>query len=63
MGRDGLIALGVLALCALLWRQLGGVANNPLVPIGPTFYPKALLLVTAILSLALLITDAVARRP
>ena len=40
MGRDGAIAVGLLALCALLWAQLGKVPSNPLVPISPTFYPK-----------------------
>jgi hypothetical protein len=64
MGRDGTIAVGVLALCAILWRQLGAVPANPLVPIGPTFYPKILLGVTAFLGLALLVADLTSgRRP
>lgn len=62
MGRDGVIAAGLLALCALLWQQLGAVPANPLVPIGPTFYPKILLGVTAFLAAALLISDVHARR-
>jgi hypothetical protein len=43
MGRDGAIAVGLLALCALLPAQLGKVPSNPLIPISPTFYPKLLL--------------------
>lgn len=62
MGRDGYIALGVLALCGALWRQLATVAENPLVPIGPTFYPRLLLAVTGILGLCLLAADLLSRR-
>ncbi len=62
MGRDGAIAAGVLALCAILWGQLGSVPVNPLVPIGPTFYPRILLGVTACLASMLLIADVRARR-
>lgn len=57
MGRDGAIAVGLLALCALLWVQLGTVPSNPLVPIGPTFYPKLLLGVMTFLALTLLAMD------
>ncbi|HEY7678096.1 MAG TPA: hypothetical protein VIG69_13565, partial [Candidatus Methylomirabilis sp.] len=57
-----MIAVGLLALCALLWHQLGAVSVNPLVPIGPTFYPRILLAVTALLALALLISGLWARR-
>ena len=62
MNRDGAIGVGLLALCAILWGQLGAVPANPLVPIGPTFYPKLLLGVTALLSLALVAGDLRARR-
>ena len=62
MGRDGYIAAGVLALCALLWRQLAAVPANPLVPIGPTFYPRILLGVTGALAAALVISDLRVRR-
>jgi putative tricarboxylic transport membrane protein len=55
VGRDGIIAIGVLAVCAILWAQLGSVPANPLTPIGPTFYPKILLTITALLALALLV--------
>jgi hypothetical protein len=62
VGRDGFIAAGLLVSCAVLWRQLGAVAANPLVPIGPTFYPRILLGVTGVLAAALLISDLRARR-
>lgn len=57
MSRDGAIGIGVLALCVVLWGQLASVPENPLVPIGATFYPKILLGVTALLGLALLVSE------
>lgn len=62
MSRDGAIGIGLLALCGILWGQLGAVPANPLVPIGATFYPKILLGVTVLLSLALVVADVGAGR-
>ena len=62
IGRDGLAGLVVLATSlALFWLTLG-LQRNPLVPIGPGFYPRIVLGVTAALGLALVVADLVARR-
>lgn len=62
MGRDGWIGVGLLAFSGWLYSNLGKIPANPLVPIGPAFYPRYLLLLTFLLSLALLIQDLLARR-
>jgi putative tricarboxylic transport membrane protein len=57
IGRDGIAGLAVAAASlALFWITLG-LERNPLVPIGPAFYPRIVLGVTAVLALALLATD------
>lgn len=55
MGRDGWIGLGLLAFCGWLYSNLGKILANPLVPIGPAFYPRFLLLLIIILSLSLVL--------
>ncbi len=60
MGRDGWIGLGLLAFSGWLYSNLGEIPANPLVPIGPAFYPRFLLLVTLLLSLALVVQDVLA---
>ena len=53
IGRDGLAGLAVAAASlALFWRTLG-LETSPLVPIGPAFYPRIVLGITAVLGLAL----------
>ncbi|BBK39998.1 hypothetical protein STVA_00180 [Allostella vacuolata] len=55
----GLLGLGLsIWLFALTW----GLPKSPFVPIGPDFYPRIVLAVTAILSLALIAGDRLARR-
>ena len=62
IGRDGLAGLAVAAASlALFWVTLG-LERNPLVPIGPAFYPRIVLGITALLGLALLVSD-LRRRP
>jgi len=62
IGRDGLAGLVVLATSlALFWLTLG-LQRNPLVPIGPGFYPRIVLGLTAALGFALLAADLLARR-
>jgi hypothetical protein len=58
LGRDGWAGLAVLiASLVLFWLTLG-LKDSPLVPIGPGFYPRIVLGVTAALS-ALLVVSAV----
>ena len=40
LGRDGWAGLVILAFCAILWWLTLGLKENPLVPIGPGFYPR-----------------------
>jgi putative tricarboxylic transport membrane protein len=57
MTRDGWGGLAVLAASLLLFGLTLGLKDSPLVPIGPGFYPRIVLGLTALLSLWLLITD------
>ena len=62
IGRDGVAGLAIAAASlALLWLTLG-LPGNPLVPIGPGFYPRIVFGVTAGLGLALAAADARRRR-
>jgi len=45
----------------LFWLTLG-LERNPLVPIGPGFYPRIVLGITALLGAALFVRDLLARR-
>jgi putative tricarboxylic transport membrane protein len=62
IGRDGLAGLVVLATSLVLFWLTLGLQRNPLVPIGPGFYPRIVLGLTAALGLALLAADFLARR-
>lgn len=57
LGRDGVAGLVCLAGSLLLLWTSRGLPQPALVPIGPGFYPRILLVVTAILSAALLVSD------
>jgi putative tricarboxylic transport membrane protein len=61
MGRDGWIGVGLLVFNGWLYANLDKIPANPLVPIGPAFYPRFLLLLTFFLSLALVLQDLLAR--
>jgi len=60
MGRDGWIGVGLLCFSGWLYANLDKIPPNPLVPIGPAFYPRFLLLLTLLLSLALVVQDVLA---
>jgi putative tricarboxylic transport membrane protein len=62
IGRDGLAGLVVLATSLVLFWLTLGLERNPLVPIGPGFYPRIVLGVTAVLGFALVLADVLARR-
>ena len=62
MGRDGITGLVVLAASlALFWATLG-LEKHPLVPVGPEFYPRLVLGVTAVMAAVLIALDVVAQR-
>ena len=60
IGRDGWAGLVVLALCAILYWLTLGLKGNPLVPIGPEFYPRIVLGISAVLAALLVVVDALA---
>jgi len=62
LGGDGWTGLVVVAASlALFWRTLG-LETNPLVPIGPAFYPRIVLGITAVFGIWLVASDLLARR-
>ncbi len=62
LSRDGIAALVILGASGALFALTLGLKDNPLVPIGPGFYPRLVLGLTAVFALALLVTDAIAQR-
>ncbi|HEY2967644.1 MAG TPA: tripartite tricarboxylate transporter TctB family protein [Casimicrobiaceae bacterium] len=62
LGRDGIAALVILGASVGLFALTLGLKDNPLVPIGPGFYPRLVLGLTAALALGLFISDVMARR-
>jgi hypothetical protein len=57
LSRDGWAGLAVLAASLFLFALTLGLKDNPLVPIGPGYYPRIVLAVTAAFALALVISD------
>ena len=57
MGRDTSIGVGLLALCGLLYWQAGLVSVPPFIPIGPSFYPRVMLIFLAGLAVWLIAED------
>jgi hypothetical protein len=57
LSRDGVAGLVCLAGSLLLLWMSRGLPQPALVPIGPAYYPRLLLAVTAVLSAALLASD------
>ena len=62
IGRDGIAALVILVASATLFALTLGLQDSPFVPIGPGFYPRIVLGVTAALALALLVSDLAIHR-
>lgn len=62
LSRDGIA--GLVCLGGSLWflALTRGLPHPALVPIGPAFYPRILLTITALLSAALVVSDLVRRR-
>ena len=61
MSRDGIAGLAVFAASLELFALTLDLKDNPLVPVGPGFYPRIVLVLTAVLSLGLVISDVLAR--
>jgi len=57
LSRDGWAGLAVLAASLVLFWLTLGVKGNPMVPIGPGFYPRIVLGITAVLALWLVAAD------
>lgn len=62
MSRDAIAGLAVLAASLVLFALTLDLKDSPLVPIGPGFYPRIVLGITAVLSLGMVIVDVLARR-
>lgn len=62
MSKDGWGGLAVFAASLLLFWLTLGLADNPLVPVGPGFYPRIVLGLTILLSLWLVFSDWRAKR-
>jgi hypothetical protein len=62
LSKDGWGGLVVLATGLFLFWLTLGLKDSPLVPIGPGFYPRIVLGLTALLGLWVLVADIVARR-
>ena len=64
LSRDGWGGLAVTAASLFLFALTLGLKDNPLVPIGPGFYPRIVLGVTAAFALAIVVFDLfAAKRP
>jgi putative tricarboxylic transport membrane protein len=57
LGRDGWAGLAVLIAGLVLFGLTLGLKGNPMVPIGPGFYPRIVLGVTIVLSAWLVVAD------
>lgn len=62
LGRDTISGLICLAISLFLLFLTIGLPPAAMVPIGPAFYPRVVLIVTAILSLTLIVMDMRAMR-
>lgn len=62
LGRDGVAGLICLALSLGMLALTRGLPQSSMVPLGPGFYPRVVLVIMAVLSLLLLIFDLRAGR-
>ena len=63
ISKDGWGAAAVLAGSVALFAATLGLRDNPLVPIGPGFYPRIVLGITAVLALWVLMAEVLSPRP
>jgi len=57
LSKDGWSGLAVLAASLFLFALTLGLKDNPLVPIGPGYYPRIVLAITAAFALSLVVSD------
>ena len=57
LSKDGWSGLAILAASLVLFGLTLGLKDNPLVPIGPGYYPRIVLAITAALALAVFVLD------
>lgn len=57
LGRDGIAGLACLALSLGMLLLTRGLPESPMVPVGPAFYPRIVLVLMAGLSLLLVVLD------
>ena len=62
LSKDGWTGLAVLAASLVLFGLTLGLRDNPLVPIGPGFYPRIVLGIAAVLAIALIVFSFVGHR-
>jgi hypothetical protein len=62
LSKDGWGGLAVLAASLFLFALTLGLQDNPLVPIGPGFYPRIVLGLTALLAAALIMFDLLGKK-
>ncbi len=62
MSRDAIAGLVVLAASLVLFALTLDLKDSPLVPVGPGFYPRIVLGLTALLSLGLVVGEFFGRR-
>ena len=62
MGRDGITGLVVLIGSLGLFAATLGLERNPMVPIGPAFYPRLVLGLTAAMAALLVVLDLLEHR-
>ena len=62
LSKDGWGGLAVLAASLFLFALTLGLKDNPLVPIGPGFYPRIVLGLTALLAAMLVVSDLLKKK-
>jgi hypothetical protein len=62
VSRDGIAGLAVLIASLVLFALTLDLKDSPMVPVGPGFYPRIVLGLTAVLSLGLVVADLLSRR-
>jgi putative tricarboxylic transport membrane protein len=62
LSKDGWAGLTVLAASLFLFALTLGLKDNPLVPIGPGYYPRIVLAITAAFAVALVVSDVFTKK-